>query len=55
MQETKRSRGRPPTGKRRTVQLNIDVTAEEKEEIKKAVKQHQKKGVADLLLSLIRN
>ncbi|NEW63468.1 hypothetical protein GMA11_08785 [Granulicatella sp. zg-ZJ] len=54
MTEPKRPRGRPATGKKRTVQLKIDVTADEKQEIKNAVKLYNKKGIADLILYFIR-
>ena len=53
MENPKRPRGRPATGKRRTVQVKIDVTEDEKQFIKNTVKRYNRKGVADLLLYLI--
>lgn len=53
MQEQKRSRGRPATGRKRNKNLTILVTDDEKEIIKKAQEKENKKSIADLLLYLI--
>lgn len=53
MQETKRPRGRPPTGRKRNIKMSFFVTEEERQEIKeKAIS--QEKSVADYLIDLVK-
>ncbi|HFI0123291.1 TPA: hypothetical protein ACGO3A_002232 [Streptococcus suis] len=53
MQEPKRPRGRPPTGRERKNNITIRVTDEEKIIIKSAQDKYNQKSIADLLIHLI--
>ncbi|QBX15725.1 hypothetical protein Javan207_0039 [Streptococcus phage Javan207] len=53
MQDKKRPRGRPATGRERNISMTMRVTEKEREIIKLSQKEHNKKSVVDLLLHFI--
>jgi|GEM_PF-1569016 len=53
MQDKKRSRGRPATGRERNISMTMRATEKERDIIKQSQKENNKKSVVDLLLYFI--